>query len=102
MFTGYELILLDIFIVNMVAMLFVLYYLKKCYSCCYAELIPIKCLAAFQLQLSFILSFFSGELPSVTCLHIQSFGHSVKQPEDTHWPTGLDCADPQFLLSLAA
>jgi len=25
-------------------------------------------------------------------IHIQSFGHSVKQPEDTHWPTGLRLA----------
>jgi len=101
MFTGYELILLDIFIVNVVAMLFVLYYLKKCYSCCYAELIPIKCLAAFQLPLS--LKTHTGQPAfGYMLIHIQSFGHSVKQPEDTHWPTGLDCADPQFLLSLAA
>jgi hypothetical protein len=77
MFTGYELIVLDIFIVNMVSMLFVLYYLKKCYSCWYAELIPIKCLAAFQLPLSFILSVFSEELPSVTCLYIYIFSQAA-------------------------
>ena len=93
MFTGYELILLDIFIVNMAAMLFVLYYLKKCYSCCYAELIPIKCLAALSASGQFhSLFLFRGVTVCYMLIHIQSFGHSAKQPEDTHWPTGLRLA----------